>query len=488
MYEIKEYYEQMYEFENNSQLYNFRFKDSGIPMWMYIRSLFIRDVIDQTLYTQITQIEHIKANTKFIRKSFMSKYITKNPFFSQRKDILFAFWGYSELKKYDNGMVYEALIMPFLQMFSDKTSVLMHGNISNEYELNCSYPEWKMDDIFIDILNCIHNIKKQNISNEDKKNIKDLVKFLDNSCPIKMNNCIKKKICSMLEDFAHNNKFMVRICELYLQVAKPKVVVICCGSYPGLLRTSLILACKNKSIVTAELQHGLSARCHANYQYGNYILNNYECSRILPDYYLTFGEYWHNHVNIPQKCKVVGYAKPIVKDSVPVNQKILFCADLDFDRYLHFIDKIISHLDKSTEIYFRLHPIYSTKKQKEQFKKYLKYPNFFFANDKDLSFYMKECRYVIIDGSTVCYEALFMGRIVFAFESRQNTKVGINKLPYVHLFNSSDDFLKLWNKRDMFISEYHDEFFNLEYKKNYIEFVKECGVKIKGVYKGCVRK
>ncbi|MCX4296486.1 MAG: hypothetical protein OSJ73_05565 [Lachnospiraceae bacterium] len=474
MSSIEKRYEQMYKFEENIHLYDFRFKDTKIPMWIYIRSSFIRDVVDRKVYYQINQI-HSEKNSIQIKKSFINKYIIYNPFFSYRRDILFALWTYGGLKQHQDGQVFEDLIMPFLQMFPDRTNIIMDGNITNQYELDCMHPNWKMDDIFMDIL----YKRKNDISNEDKKNIKGFLTFVYKNCPLKIENSLKDEIRCKLEGFARYSKQMIKIFESYLQVVKPKVAIICCASYPDLLRTSMILACKNKKVITAELQHGLTAKYHSHYQYSDCIIKSNRCKKMLPDYFLTFGEYWNNQVKIPQKCNTIGYAKPVIKDNVPINNKILFCAGLNFDTYIQFFDKLLSELDENIEIYFRFHPTYSSKKYRDQFNKYLNYPNFFIADNEDLDFYMKKCRYVIVDGSTVCYEALFMGRIVFSFASDQSTRLGISSLPYIHLFNSVDDFIDLWKNRNTFKSEYHFEFFDLNYRQYYMNFLKKCGVSIK---------
>lgn len=138
------------------------------------------------------------------------------------------------------------------------------------------------------------------------------------------------------------------------------------------------------------------------------------------------------------------------------------------------LDKIIPRLD--IEIYFRFHPVYSSKEQTDKLKKYLNYTNFFEANENDLNFYMRDCRYVIADGSTVCYEALFSGRIVFSFESKSSIKSGVNSLADVYLIDNADDFMKLWYERDKMQIKYHDEFFSLNYRRNYVNFLKKCGV------------
>ena len=50
----------MYEFENNSKLYEYKFKDIKIPMWMYIRSYFIREITRKEFNDQNKNIQKIQ--------------------------------------------------------------------------------------------------------------------------------------------------------------------------------------------------------------------------------------------------------------------------------------------------------------------------------------------------------------------------------------------------------------------------------------------
>lgn len=473
---IEALYEQMYEFENNSQLYDYRFKDTGISMWMYIRSYVIENITDRK---KSHIVQNFKEYRSLVKKSTIEKYITRNPFFSRQKDLIFAFWGYDCLIQYDNGIVYDQLIMPYLRMFPDKSLTIMSGNISQQYEKKCAHPNWKMDDIFRDILKIKKYVRNnQKICLEDQNNIKSIVTFLKKNCPLQIDNDVAKSIVGTLQYFANNSKDMIKIFEKYLDVIKPKAVIICCASYPEILRTSMILACRNKKVVTAELQHGLLSRCYPWAQYGDYIIENNECNKILPDYFLLFGEYWKSQIKTSQNCDIIGYAKPIVKEDA-LNNDILLCAGLDLDRYRCFLDGLLIKIDKGTTVYFRLHPFWSHKKHKEIFKKYLNYSNFVFADKGDISIYLRKCRYVIVDGSTVAYEALFCGRIVFAFNGGNTRRYLGDKLKDIHVFNDIDDFMSLWNERNTFESKYHREFYDLNYKNNFLNFLKKCGINIK---------
>lgn len=473
MKEIVKNFEYMYDFENNSGLYKYCFKDTKVPMWMYIRSYFIRDIANKKLTKQNRKSREYRNK---INKGRVNKYIFKNPFFSQQKDILFALWNYSTLKIHENGLVYDQLINQYLQMFPKNTTTLMNGSVANKYELRCSHPDWKIDDCFIEILNSMRYMtKKSDVCPEDKSNIKRFINYLDLNCPLKLDNNLRREVIWRLEEFAKNAKYMIKIYEVYLAIVKPKVAIICCASYPDIIRTPLILACKNRGVVTAELQHGLISRYHTFYQYSDIILNNYKYKGILPEYFLTFGEYWDNKIKIPQKHGVIGYAKPVIMET-DGEENILFCADVDFEKYILFLDKFMPELDKNIKLFFRFHPLDSTKKQRDMFQKYVRYDNFVLANELELSVYLKNCRYVIVDGSTVCYEALFMGRIVFSFDSEQSSLSELDKLTDIYLFNNVNDFMKIWSIRGTLNSKYHKEFFNLNYRENYITFLKKCGV------------
>lgn len=92
---------------------------------------------------------------------------------------------------------------------------------------------------------------------------------------------------------------------------------------------------------------------------------------------------------------------------------------------------------------------------------------------------MKKCRYVIQDGSTVAFEALYTGRIVFSFSSWNGDGISIEDVrPLLHLFQSANDFLSLWSRRIEFKTESRNEIFSLNYKENYVQFLKECGVDV----------
>lgn len=476
MDEVMERYNRMYEFENDPRLYGYRFKDTGISMWMYIRAFVINSTADGQRSYRSDKFYEMK---EIVKKGCFEKYAIKNPFLSGRKEILFAFWGYNGLKKNDNGMVYDPLIMPYLQLTPEKTEILMDGPIINAYGTEISYPNWKVDDIFWNLLKSAEQLTRHDaICGEDQNTIRSFLRFLCRSCPLEIDYKMRGRIAATLGQFAQDSKIMIKIFEIYLDIVKPKVVIICCGSYPGILRTPMILACRNKKIITAELQHGWVTKYYPWSWYSDYVMENHGNGEILPDYFLTYGEYWRKQTKTPQKCEVIGYANYIAQNKASEHD-ILFCAGINFDKYICLLDRMLAEIDPDITVYFRFHPAYTPQKQKKRFEKYLKYSNFVSADSGDIAIHLEKCRYVVVDASTVAYEALFMGRIVFGFSGSFNTLAGLSEFPDFHLFDSADEFMNLWNNRSRLIPQRHEDLFALNYKENYIKFLKKCGVDIR---------
>lgn len=71
------------------------------------------------------------------------------------------------------------------------------------------------------------------------------------------------------------------------------------GAYPFSYPINLIL--KNKGIKTADIQHGYITRSNLMYNYSEGIVQHPDVIKGLPDYFLTYGDYWNTQFNCPSK-------------------------------------------------------------------------------------------------------------------------------------------------------------------------------------------
>jgi hypothetical protein len=80
-----------------------------------------------------------------------------------------------------------------------------------------------------------------------------------------------------------------------------------CGAY-GASNAILISEAKALGIRTAEMQHGVIDTSHYAYNYSEEIARSPVYSGYLPDYLLTFGEFWHGCMN--NSCAKVSVGHP----------------------------------------------------------------------------------------------------------------------------------------------------------------------------------
>ncbi len=462
--------EQIYEFENSEELLSFRFKDTGIPMWMFIRSPLIR----ATAYVAMG-FDVKKRTLPKHEKTLVDRYVCKNPFFTLKKDVVWAFFRYECMSVYRDGKVYDDLVMPFMRMLSRKGTSIMSGNGTVIQENRCSHPNWKRDNIFMDI---VKNIKSKEVCKEDCVNIRKLLRYISEKFPMEVLSKIRKQMYFSLYYIALNHRILIILCEFYLKIVQPKLVIVSHGSYELLLNSAMIIACRKQNITTAEFQHAWVGKNHENFYYGDLIVKDKYCKRVLPDYLLTMGEFWNNQVNIPQKIFTIGYAKVIQESVVPQNDNILFAASCSYDQYEDILSGILPCIDRGAKIYFRLHPIEATPSIIKRFEKYQRYDCFEMANEQDFNYHIQKCRYVIVDGSTACYEALYLGRIVFNFDNAYSRVYGINELECVKRFGTAKEFLELWKERNNYESVKHAEFYERDWKGNFKKFLSMQGIKI----------
>lgn len=462
--------EQIYEFESSEELLSFRFRDTGIPMWMFIRSRLIRAT------AHVAAGINVKERTlPQHEKTLVDKYICKNPFFTLKKDVVWAFFRYECMTVHREDNVYDDLVMPFMQMVSGKGTTIMSGNGTAIQENRCSHPNWKRDNIFMDI---VKNIKSKEVCKEDYENIHKLLRYISEKFPMEVESRLRKQMYFSLYNIALNHRMLIILCECYLKIVHPKLVIVSHGSYELPLNSAMIIACRKRNIVTAEFQHAWVGKNHENFYYGDLIVKDEYCRRVLPDYLLTMGQYWENQVNIPQKIFTIGYAKVIEESVVPQNDSILFVASCSYDQYENILRGILPYMDGETKIYFRLHPAEATPSIVKIFKKYQRYECFEMANEREFNYYIQKCRYVIVDGSTICYEALYLGRIVFNLDNAFSRRYGINELECVKRFGTAKEFLELWKERNSYESIKHTEFYGRDWKRNFKRFLSMHGIKI----------
>lgn len=215
--------------------------------------------------------------------------------------------------------------------------------------------------------------------------------------------------------------FKVRVLfyRVIIKLTKPRglFLVVSCGN------EDIICAAKKESVVSIELQHGSPTRGKMNYDYSNDIDKTY-----FPDFFLSFGQFFTNQLDLPSPCKsVINFGYPYLQDKYRQLGKswhkkydLLVLSQPDCDTYIvEFLKTLIKRLPKDFSILVQLHPQYFSKVNPYGL---LECPNLEVADSIESSLYeaFSVSKSAITVYSTAIYEAKMFGLKAFVLSDERN--------------------------------------------------------------------
>lgn len=476
MDELAKEFDSLFQFEDRSELLAFTLEYRDIPMWPLIRNQIITDGIR----TKYGLNAPIRAKTCHGKRSLFREVLCRNPFFSTHKDIVYVGFPSSNFTSDATGVLYDERIKKYYDVFKRSSMIV---SVSDYAGAKYAYQNWKSSYAVNELAQ-----KKKKLSTKDAQTLKKFVSFLDNTCPIKLDTKLKKKIYQQITMFSEYLEGYVRAWKLYLKITRPKLVVEYCGCFMGIDTVAMNLACCDMDIPTADIQVCWIGRKYHSYYCGNAILESRICRKIYPDYFFAWGEYWKIRVRNPCKAVTIGTHRKYHRLRKK-NNTILICVSMYYESYIKYIDWIMNHAGNDAKIYLRLHPRENTASVRNLFQVFQNDKRFHFANDNNLQYYLDKCTYFVSNGSTVVFEALACGIITFVVEDDLYDLYDLNDVAdRIHHFKTTEEFMELWSKRESMNMEACSDFFDMNYKKLFKGFMRSISTQkqmVKGDNDGC---
>jgi hypothetical protein len=401
--------------EDKPEIFDFRFEFEGILMWPFIRRyLHLIPIIKEYELTGLYDILHFSQKKfDFIDKvPYLKNTIINHPYRKSKDyDILMFYSGITNVKK--DGEYFNRLSDYFAFINRDRT-LLIENSVRRRYYTPRSFPNVCYHD-FIELVAYIKS-KFVKPSKEDEATIKSLLRFLEQNFPYKLDrselNTIEKslfRISKRLDIYHHlYNRLFDRF--------NPKVIFLEDASYG--IRSYIIKWAKSRGIVTIELQHGFVSENHAAYNYGKAILDSDIYKEYLPDYFLTYGRYWSEVINLPVEKIVIGnpnYSENIKKPKISDQHKtkiLVVSTGVTPDKIKKLVLEVSNIIDSSKyEVSFRPHPTELTRlkdRYSELIAKDIK-----IDTEQDVYLSLLKADFVVGEYCTVLFEAIGICKSVF---------------------------------------------------------------------------
>jgi hypothetical protein len=461
-------YKDLIWIEEDRELLNYRFVHDDTLMWPFARFYVLQSCINSIFGFQSPYAANKRAHSGNALK-YLYHTLAYSPFSFCKgcsNDITIFSSGAVNIKTergYYNRL-YDDLAAEFKQ-----STLILEDSINREYRRPRFFGNVRYADLFY--LAAAISSRTHFINAADKKRIDEFVIFLKSSLKYPLEEGFWIKLKHLLFSTSGKLPVLYSLLKKFFMALKPKIILVEDGSYGD--RAYLFKLAKILGIKSGEIQHGIFCKSHSAYNYGSCIFgSSYE--DYLPEFLLTFGEYWKSQINMPVKTVTIGNPYLTKESNSATNipgkrKKILFISSGTL--FVTMVDLILSIKERfpsKFDIFFRPHPLEESL-IKDRYKPLIAAGISFDRNNLYNS--LRAYDYIVgIEATTVLYEATAFRKRIFLLNA-----------PHVSLYVDPDIF-EVFNNADHLVemilngnpkSYNPDDFWCRDWKNNYANFIKK---------------
>lgn len=243
------------------------------------------------------------------------------------------------------------------------------------------------------------------------------------------------------------------------------------GCYGG--SSILLSTAHDNGIITAEYQHGSVSPGHDAYNVAKHLQDSREYRNTLPKYFLGYGIWWIDQINVPVIKLAVGNPQETRNDnteeSLDIKKDILVLGDgLETEKYIILCQALATKLKTDHRIVFRPHPMEICRiKQLGMEYNY----KFDIDLDKPIRSALKGADIVISEVSTGLFEAVGRANRIFLWETPK-AKFCYPSHPFT-AFSHVDELIDKVNdgKSGTLDATIRDRLWAPDWDKNYLAFL-----------------
>jgi hypothetical protein len=457
------------------ELLSFKFTEYNFLIWPFIRKYILENIYIKITNSSIPGVHREKLSL-FENISYSYNTLKYNPFKYSNYPIVFLLTQIAVSLKKDGK--YFNRLHDYFALEYPESSLIIEKSERRKYKLSRYFCNIAFDDyMFIKPLFKSMFIKPRT---HDLINIKKFIECLNkqfkdhlkvNDLKIIYNNLIKYTVLAPL---LYKNYL-----ELFKKL-KPSIIILYAASR-GREKVCIVKAAKDLHIKVTEFQHGAITKSHPIYNYSECIFKSLEYREYLPDYLLTWGEFWNSNMRHPSNKITIGNPdfetkleeyKSIKNHKLHTKKVILIISQGTLTKtFVELTESLSKKIDNNKfKIIYKLHP--GEVPFKERYKKLYSLNNVEINKSDDIYNLLFYSDYVVGCYSTTIYEALGFKKPIFILDnqwSREYIPEGIG-----YWFKSVDELCELVrqdNTRKTQANEDIGYYWEMDWRKRYRDFI-----------------
>jgi hypothetical protein len=348
--------------ENDQRILDVRCTQTGIPLWTMIRVPFIRMIMSDLLYGTPLNGD-VASGSKFRAISSLSKALLHNIRLgkdSKKADILLMSHGLGNQLK--DGLWFNRLGDHFALARSNQTLL-----VEDFFKWQWPFPRHNQTILLHAPTQAFAAFAgKISSGRHHREQAHHLVSIIqDNARQLLGWELGEKRFDWLVNSLARKSAAIPWLYGYYqrlLEQVQPKILIkeeACYGPSSVMIR-----AARDLGIHTAEYQHGSVSAGHDAYNFADLICTDHEYQKTLPDYFLSYGRWWSEQINVPIKKVDIGNPHRTARleeyRCYPPQERIdvLILGDgIETDLYLRLAQQLVNTMDERFQIVFRPHPL-----------------------------------------------------------------------------------------------------------------------------------
>jgi len=463
--------EKFLEIEKTNDILSYKFSFDDFLIWPIVRFTVLSNILKNYNNDKTnSRLKKIKLLKYFFNVFFHYPYFVKN------KKI--AIFGSCVTNVLINGDSYFNRIHDYYNFIYPEDTIFFERPFNFMYKRPRAFKNTYYHD-YIKIMPVLKSKFSKNIDDKTMNSINSFIIFLKENFAMKFDNSFYEKIKKQLINESKRIKYRKKYFSQLIDKINPKIIFLEDAHYGG--ESYMIKWAKERGIIIAEFQHGVVSKTHPAYNYGEAILNSEEYKKYTPDYFLTYGEYWNNQINIPGKAYVVGnpHFHESIKRYKDIEEEkgiILIVSQWTLTEEFVEIAKFLANNLKDKKIVFKMHP--GEMRNYNLIKPLEAYRNIEIQKDGDIYELLAKYESIVGCYSTTVFEALAFKKRIYLLDnsySKNNIpeEIGIRFKNFPELKNLIKNKVKNENEPDI---EYY---FNSNWQENYKKFIEqEIGITI----------
>ncbi len=467
---------QILEIENSSDLLSITCPKSNIPLWALIRIHALRLIIGDIYYENSIISNENHSSGKLDKSKILLKSVINNHHYlkslNKNKDIIIMSTGSRLIKK--DGKYFNPLSDYFFSSSPESTVIVedLHNWLWPFPRIN--------EDILISMPYKVHGYIAGYIRSNciTSQSIDRLIDIFDIRCQKILGWKIGKKRKSLHTACSIAYMSLQTRYKSYAALFKllgAKILIKEEASYGGATNLAAILAARDRGMIIVEYQHGAISKGHDAYNFAEAVMVNQNYLKVLPDYFLAYGPWWVDQINLPAKPVVIGNPhRPEFLSNLGLyearpQKKILVLGDgLDTFKYLQLC-KNITALKLQYEVIFRPHP-----GERKKFESKAERDKHSFLIDTQKNIFDTFCNVdvVISEISTGLFDAIGIVEKILVWQTEKADFFYQNH-PFDRFKNIEDLLCNLEKPSIFFSKQKIDYFWASNWRNNYLQFLTE---------------